>query len=67
MSTSIITTTTFTFATVIDFVPFSAASTSQMIGSELEASEIAACTFTAMPRCAWAARKNCSRRQPCKS
>jgi len=68
MSTSIITTTTFTFATIIDVRPsLSSASTPVGTGAELEESDIAACEFAALPRCGWTARKHCGHKASCES
>jgi hypothetical protein len=64
MSTSIITTTTFTFATMIDIgVP----PTVPALASEVEEIKIAECEWAAVPRCAWTARKHCGRNESCKT
>jgi hypothetical protein len=67
MGTSIITSPTFTFATIIDFqAPVSAAKTPATLAPAVE-EEIAACTFAAIPRCGVAARTKCSHSVSCKS
>ena len=71
MATSIITTTTFTFATMIDLG--TSASTTLTLApagtsvAEQEDLEITQCMFAAVPRCGWTARKHCGRRDACKS
>lgn len=75
MSTSIITTTTFTFATMIDYRAFDigaqASSASTPAASNLESEsdeiEITPCMLNALPRCRLTAEKHCTRRGSCKS
>lgn len=73
MSTSIITTTTFTFATIIDVqAPVAAGSTPISASAVVtpapvdenaeDEAEIEACTLAAFPRCEWAKRSHCGRR-----
>lgn len=75
MSTSIITTTTFTFAIGIDVQAPSVASASPIVATPTtspparfaEDEEIPLCLIVAHPRCAWTARKRCSHRDSHKS
>ncbi|WP_254513910.1 hypothetical protein [Anatilimnocola floriformis] len=60
MGTSIITATTFTFATIIDVRP-QASSTPVALAVEEVESEIPACALNSIPRCGWTARKHCGR------
>ena len=63
MSTSIITTTTFTIATIIDVqaqVPVAASSLPDDF-------EITQCMLNELPRCGLAATRHCDRRSVCKS
>jgi hypothetical protein len=65
MSTSIITTTTFTIATIIDVqaqVPAAAA-----LPSLPDDFEITQCMLNELPRCGLTAEKHCGRRSFCKS
>lgn len=72
MSTSIITTTTFTIATGLDLqVPVATPTTMPApvttAPESVEEDEIPLCLIVAHPRCAWTARKRCSHRGSCKS
>lgn len=72
MTTSIITTTTFTFATGFDIqaqvIPVSTPiSTPPVASPAVEELEIPDCLIAAHPRCAWTARKRCSHTASCKS
>ena len=72
MSTSIITTTTFTIATGFDIqatvVPVSTPISAPLAAiSAAEEIDIPDCIIAAHPRCAWTARKRCSQTASCKS
>lgn len=68
MGTSIITSPTFTFATMIDFrLPLVSASAVPTIAAAIEESEIAACALAAFPRCGLTAQRHCKRSVSCKS
>ena len=70
MSTSIITTTTFTIATIIDVrVPVVAAAPPPAVELKVDAEldEIPLCAIVAHPRCAWTARRRCSHKVSHKS
>lgn len=73
MSTSIITSTTFTIAVGIDVrpqvaaTPIVAAPAASIPAPAIEEEEIPLCVIVAHPRCAWTARKRCSHRDSHKS
>lgn len=63
MATSIITTTTFTVATMFEYRP----QVNAAAEPANDESKIAACTFAALPRCAWSARNHCGPTSSCQS